>query len=247
MSVRVMIVGAKGKVGRCLVAAVEEAEDLVLAGAVDVGDDLAAAVASGKPEVAVDFTAPDAVFGNVATLLRAGVHAVVGTTGMGAEQLEQLDAIAREAGVGCLVAPNFALGAVLMMRFAEEAARHLPWVEIIERHHEHKLDAPSGTATTTAQRIAAARDRAPAPARETELAPGARGGRVAGVPVHSIRIPGSVAHQEVLFGGPGETLSIRHDTIDREVFVPGVLLAVRAIGRHTGLVRGLEPILWPEG
>ncbi|MHC4941087.1 MAG: 4-hydroxy-tetrahydrodipicolinate reductase [Planctomycetota bacterium] len=244
---RVMIIGARGKVGRCLVRGVEEADDLVLAGAVELGDDLAAAIATESPQVAIDFTTPDAVFDNVSTLLSSKVHAVVGTTGMSEEQLAALDELAKESGVGCLVAPNFALGAVLMMRFAEEAARHLPWVEVIERHHEHKLDAPSGTATTTAQRIARARSEAPSPKKESELAPGARGGRVDDVAVHSIRLPGSVAHQEVLFGGPGETLSIRHDTINREVFVPGVLLAVRGIGTHTGLVRGLEPLLWPEG
>ena len=247
MSLRVMIVGAQGRVGRCLVRGVEQADDLVLAGAVDLGDDLGASIESERPDVAVDFTTPDAVHGNVTTVLEHGVHAVVGTTGMSAAQLDQLDATAREHGRGCLVAPNFALGAVLMMRFAEEAARHLPWVEVIERHHTGKRDAPSGTATTTAERIARARDEAPVPENETELHPGARGARVEGVPVHSVRLPGSVAHQEVLFGGPGETLSIRHDTIDREVFVPGVLLAVRGIGTHEGLVRGLEPLLWPRG
>ncbi|MHC4409170.1 MAG: 4-hydroxy-tetrahydrodipicolinate reductase [Planctomycetota bacterium] len=241
-----MILGARGRVGQCLVRGVEEADDLLLAGAVDLDDDLESAIAAEQPVVAIDFTTPDAVFANVSVLLRHRVHAVVGTTGMSEEQLGQLDALAAEHGVGCLVAPNFALGAVLMMRFAEEAARHLPWVEVIERHHEHKLDAPSGTATTTAQRIARARSEAPTPAKETEIAPGARGGRVDGVSVHSVRLPGSVAHQEVLFGGPGETLSIRHDTINREVFVPGVLLAVRGIADHAGLVRGLEPLLWPE-
>jgi 4-hydroxy-tetrahydrodipicolinate reductase len=246
---KTMILGAQGRVGRCLVAGVETAEDLTLAGALDAEDNLDESLQEYRPVVAIDFTTPDTVFSNVTTLLNAGIHAVVGTTGMSAKQLETLDSVARANDVGCLVAPNFALGAVLMMRFAEEAAKHLPWVEVVERHHEHKLDAPSGTAITTAQRIAAARDTAglsePAAIKETESAPGARGGRVDGVPVHSIRLPGSVAHQEVLFGGQGETLSIRHDTINREVFVPGVLLAVRAIAGHRGLVHGLETILWP--
>ena len=243
---RVMVIGAKGKTGSCIVRGVEAASDLELAGAVDLGDDLGAAIAREKPEVAVDFTAPDAVFRIVETVMSHGVHAVIGTSGLQTEQLERLDALARERGVGCLFAPNFALGAVLMMRFAEEAARHYPNCEIIERHHEHKLDAPSGTARATAERIAAARAEAPAAVGETENAPGARGGRIDDIPVHSVRLPGSIAHQEVLFGGPGETLVIRHDTADREVFVPGVLLAVRQIAAHAGLVRGLEPLLWPH-
>ena len=246
---RTMVLGAKGRVGRCLVEGVEAASDLTAAGAIDFGDDLSACIAEFTPDVAIDFTTPASVFENVSTLLSAGVHAVVGTTGMTEEQLAALDTLAQSKGVGCLVAPNFALGAVLMMRFAEEAARHLPWVEITERHHEHKLDAPSGTAITTAQRVAASREAAglavPKGADETESAPGARGGSVDGVTVHSLRLPGSVAHQEVLFGGMGETLSIRHDTINREVFVPGVLLAVRGIVNKRGLVRGLEALLWP--
>jgi 4-hydroxy-tetrahydrodipicolinate reductase len=241
-----MVLGARGRVGSVIVPAVEEAEDLELAGALEVGDDLAAALARHRPAVAVDFTTPGAVFGNVAALLRARVHAVVGTTGLPAARLKELDVLAREHGVGCLVAPNFALGAVLMMRFAEEAARHFPWAEIVERHHEGKLDAPSGTARLTAERIARARPETPSNPDETENAPGARGGRVADVPVHSLRLPGSVAHQEVWFGGPGETLVVRHDAIDRKVYAPGVLLAVRRIGAHRGLVLGLERILWPD-
>ena len=242
---RVMVIGARGRVGSRIVRGVEAAADLDLAGAVDIDDNLVASIESEAPDVAIDFTQPDAVFGNLETLLPRGVHAVVGTTGLSEKQLERLDAIASEHGVGCMVAPNFALGAVLMMRFAEEAARHYPWVEVVERHHERKLDAPSGTASVTAQRIAAARDDAPEEPTAKETAPGARGGRVDEVPVHSLRLPGSVAHQEVWFGGPGETLVIRHDAADRDVFVPGVLLAVRRIAEFTGLVRGLEPVLWP--
>lgn len=244
---RVLVVGALGRVGSRVVAGIGEAPDLELAGAVDLGDDLESVIDREHPKVAVDFTVPSAVFGNLRTLLARGIHTVVGTTGLTEEQLGEIDRLAREGGAGVLVAPNFALGAVLMMRFAEEAARHFPWVEVTERHHEHKLDAPSGTARTTAERIASARSEAPAPLDETESAPGARGGRVEGVPVHSLRLPGSVAHQEVWFGSAGETLVVRHDTINRDVFVPGVLLAVRAITGHRGLVRGLEPVLWPEG
>lgn len=243
---RVMVIGAKGKTGTCIVRGVVDADDLQLAGAVDLGDDLQAVLAREKPEVAVDFTTPDAVFANVEAVMRHGAHAVIGTSGLQAEQLERLDALAREQRVGCLFGPNFALGAVLMMRFAEEAARHFPHCEIIERHHQTKRDAPSGTARATAERIARARTTRPPAAEETENAPGARGGRIDDVAVHAVRLPGSIAHQEVLFGGPGETLTIRHDTADREVFVPGVLLAVRHIEKHTGLVHGLEPLLWPS-
>ena len=172
---KTMILGARGRVGRCLVAGLEAAQDLSLAGALDAEDNLTSALAEHAPVVAIDFTTPGAVLGNVTELLGAGVHAVVGTTGMTAEQLESLDELARKNEVGCLVAPNFALGAVLMMRFAEEAARHMPWVEIVERHHENKLDAPSGTAITTAQRISSARQDAglstPLHVNETESAP----------------------------------------------------------------------------
>ena len=245
--IRVMVVGAKGRVGSQVVAGIKRAEDLELAGAVDLGDDLAACIERERPQVAVDFTIPDAVPQNVATLLEAGVHCVVGTTGITPDRLEAFADLAKGHAVGCLVAPNFALGAVLMMRFAEIAARHFEWVEIIERHHEKKLDAPSGTARTTAERIARARKATPPPIQETESAPGARGGRVDEVAVHSLRMPGSVAHQEVWFGGPGETLVIRHDTINREVFVPGVLLAVRGISGRSGLVHGLDALLWPDG
>jgi 4-hydroxy-tetrahydrodipicolinate reductase len=243
---RVMIAGARGKTGSCIVRGVEAASDLELAGALDLGDDLGAALAREKPDVIVDFTTPDAVFGNVEMAMRGGVHAVIGTSGLQSDQLERLDALAREHGVGCLFGPNFALGAVLMMRFAEEAARHYPSCEIIERHHHKKLDAPSGTARATAERIAKARGETPPAPDETENAPGARGGRIDDIAVHSVRLPGSMAHQEVWFGGPGETLVIRHDTADREVFVPGVLLAVRKIGAYSGLVHGLEPLLWPD-
>jgi len=243
---RVMVVGAKGRVGQCVLAGVEIADDLDVAGAVEIGDDLDDALRTHHPDVAVDFTTPDVVFENVSTVLRAGVHAVVGTTGMDQERLDALDVIAREHKVACLVAPNFAIGAVLMMRFAQEAAAHFQWTEVVERHHENKLDAPSGTARLTAERIAAVRAAAPQVPGEKESASGARGGEVAGVRVHAIRLPGSVAHQEVWFGGPGETLVIRHDTINREVFVPGVLLAVRAVTGREGLIHGLEPVLWPD-
>ncbi len=243
---RVLVTGARGRVGRLVCAGLRAADDLELVAEVEVDDDLAAATLSGKPDVAIDFTTPDAVFGNASTLLERGVHVVIGTSGLNREQLTALGDLAGKGGVACLHAPNFAVGAVLMMRFAQEAARHFPWAEVVERHHEGKRDAPSGTARATAERIAAARPDAPKPEGEQETVPGARGGRVGEVPVHSLRLPGSLAHQEVLFGGPGETLVIRHDTSDRSVFVPGVLLAARRIAGHTGLLDGLESLLWPD-
>ncbi|MCZ6574181.1 MAG: 4-hydroxy-tetrahydrodipicolinate reductase [Planctomycetota bacterium] len=240
---RVLVAGAKGRMGTVVSVGVERASDLELVARVDLGDDLAALLASAKPDVAIEFTTPETVFFNSRAILEAGAHCVVGTTGLTQEQRTELDTLAREKGCGCLVAPNFSVGAVLMMRFAAEAARYMPWAEVVERHHERKLDAPSGTARLTAELIAAARSEAPAPEHEEETAPGARGGRVDEVPVHSLRLPGSVAHQDVWFGAPGETLVLRHDVIDREAFVPGVLLAVRRIGEHKGLLVGLENLL----
>jgi 4-hydroxy-tetrahydrodipicolinate reductase len=243
---RVLVAGARGRIGRLVCAALRAADDLELVAEIEVDDDLAAAIESGKPDVAVDFTTPEAVFGNVSALLESRVHVVIGTSGLNRDQLNALGKLASKGGIACLHAPNFAIGAVLMMRFAQEAAQHFPWAEVVERHHEGKRDAPSGTARATAERIAAARSAAPKPERELETVPGARGGRVGDVPVHSLRLPGSLAHQEVYFGGPGETLVIRHDTSDRGVFVPGVLLAVRRIAGRTGLLDGLESVLWPD-
>jgi 4-hydroxy-tetrahydrodipicolinate reductase len=212
-------------------------------GAVACTADLAAAIESTRPDVMVDFTRPDVVADNVAVAASAGVDCVVGTTGVDVSAFERALAGA-PAGTSVFVAPNFAIGAVLMMRFAQEAARHMPHVEIVELHHDRKLDAPSGTASRTAELVAAARREAPAvPGRETEVIEGARGADAAGIPVHSVRLPGLVAHQEVLFGGQGQTLSIRHDTTDRTSFMPGVVLAIRASTELEGLVVGLESLL----
>jgi 4-hydroxy-tetrahydrodipicolinate reductase len=205
-----------------------------------VAGDLASAIAEASPDVMVDFTHPSVVQAALETALAAGVHCVVGTTGLPAETLERLASGARQ-GACLFVAPNFAIGAVLMMRFAAIAARHMPHVEIIELHHDRKADAPSGTALRTASLIAETRASVPAvPGRETEIAEGARGALVDDVSIHSVRLPGLVAHQEVLFGGLGQTLSIRHDSIDRTSFMPGVILAVRETVKRSGLVVGLE-------
>lgn len=253
--IRVAVTGAFGKMGREVVRAVAAEPDMAVVAAIDplhagetvegvrVTADLRDAITASAPDVLVDFTRPEAVVQNVRTAALAGVDCVVGTTGV---PMESFDEIATQApeGVCVFVAPNFAIGAVLMMRFAQEAARFMPHVEIVELHHDRKADAPSGTALRTAERIAQTRSAVPAaPGRETEVADGARGAVVAGVTVHSVRLPGLVAHQEVIFGGQGQTLTIRHDSIDRTSFMPGVVLAIRSVRSRSGLVVGLEELL----
>ena len=243
MTVRVAVLGARGRMGAEVVRAVESAADLRLAGAYDVGDE----VDLSRSDVAVDFTHPDAVMGNLRRCVHAGVHAVVGTTGFDEQRLAELRAmLAKAPAVGVLVAPNFGIAAVLMMQFAAQAARFFESVEIVELHHPGKVDAPSGTARRTAELVAAARREAgvgPAPDATAQSLPGARGADVDGIPVHSVRLAGLVAHQEVLLGGSGESLTIRHDSYDRASFMPGVLLGVRQIGRRPGLTVGLEALL----
>ncbi len=241
--IRVAVLGARGRMGSEVVRAVEGADDLELAGAYDLGDalDLSAA------DVAVDFTSPHAVMGNLEACLDARVHAVVGTTGFDDARLAQLrEQLAAAPGVGVLVAPNFGLAAVLMMRFAAQAARFFESVEIVELHHPRKADAPSGTARRTAELLAAARREAgaePMPDATSTALEGARGAEVDGVRVHAVRLAGLVAHQEVLLGGAGETLTLRHDYYDRASFMPGVLLGVRSVPAHPGLTVGLEAFL----
>src|SRR6476659_9863395 len=241
---RVGVLGAKGKVGSTIVDAVEAAEDLVFSVGVDAGDPLSAFTDS-QTEVVVDFTHPSVVMDNLKFLIDNGIHAVVGTTGFTDERIAQVEAwLADKPGSAVLIAPNFAIGAVLSMQFAKQAARFFESVEVIELHHPHKADAPSGTAARTARLIAEARkDMPPNPDATSTALEGARGADVDGIPVHSIRLAGLVAHQEVLFGTQGETLTIRHDSLDRTSFVPGVLLAVRTVREHPGLTVGLEPIL----
>ncbi|MCZ8381729.1 4-hydroxy-tetrahydrodipicolinate reductase [Mycobacterium sp. CPCC 205372] len=241
---RVGVLGAKGKVGAAMVSGVEAADDLTLAAAVDAGDPLSLFVDSDT-EVVIDFTHPDVVMDNLKFLVDNGIHAVVGTTGFTDERLAQVrDWLSGKPDTAVLIAPNFAIGAVLSMHFAQQAARFFDSVEVIELHHPHKADAPSGTATRTAKLIAEARKELPPNPDATSTGlDGARGADVDGVPVHSIRLAGLVAHQEVLFGTEGETLTIRHDSIDRTSFVPGVLLAVRKVAERPGLTIGIEPLL----
>ncbi len=221
--IKVAVSGAAGRMGETVCAAVEGAGDMELVARADpaLGTSLEEALTEARPDVVVDFTIPSTVFDNTRLCLAHDTHVVVGTTGLGADQVEELRQAAAESGGNCLIAPNFALGAVLMMEAAKLIAPHLPDCEIIELHHDAKVDAPSGTAKRTAELIAQASGRSEPP-------------------IHSVRLPGLVAHQEVLFGGVGQTLSVRHDSISRESFMPGVLLAVRRVGDLDGLVVGLE-------
>lgn len=245
-ALRVAVVGAMGKMGSQTCAAVSEAADMTLVASLDQGDDVGDLTSSGA-QVMVDFTHPDAVMATLEAAIGAGIHCVVGTTGFTDERVRQVRAwLADSPGVGALIAPNFSVGAVLMMRFAELAAPFFDSVEIVELHHPGKADAPSGTAALTARLVAAARDRAQrvaAPDATVDALPGARGADVDGVPVHSVRLAGLVAHQQVLLGATGETLTIRHDSLDRASFMPGVLLGVRWVTRHPGLTLGIEAAL----
>jgi len=246
VTLKVGVLGALGKVGREVCAAVDAAEDMELVARLDADDELQALVDAGV-EAVVDFTHPDVVMGNLEFCVGHGIDAVVGTTGFDDERLEQLRGwLAADAGTGVLVAPNFSIGAILMMRFAAEAARFYESVEVVELHHPDKADAPSGTARRTAQLIAAARRDAglgPIPDATSTALDGARGADVDGIRVHGLRIRGLVAHQEVILGGVGETLTIRHDSLDRVSFTPGVLLGLRQIADHPGLTVGLEEFL----
>ena len=243
---RVGVMGAKGRMGSEVCRAVEAAPDMSLVAAFDAGDSIFSMKSEGA-NVVVDFTNGEAALTHLKWLVENGVHAVVGSTGISADGLDQVRALcSANPGVGVLIAPNFSIGALLMMRFAADAARFFESTEIIELHHPMKKDAPSGTAKLTAERIAAARAAAGMAAQpdatESSL-PGARGAEVAGIPVHSVRLTGLVAHQEVLFGTEGETFTIRHDSLDRKSFMPGVLAGIREVVNHPGVTVGLEHYL----
>jgi len=241
--IKVGVLGARGRMGAEVVAAVEVATDCQLVAALDLGDSLDQLISSGA-QVVVDFTTPDAVMANLEFLITHKIHAVVGTTGFDDARMAKLKSLSSaHPEVGILIAPNFAIGAVLMMEFATKAAKYFESAEIIELHHPNKVDAPSGTASRTAGLIAAARKEAKLPAMPDATSTsldGARGALVGDVPVHSVRLRGLVAHQEVLFGGLGETLSIRHDSLDRAGFMPGVLLGIRSVISRPGVTFGLE-------
>ena len=261
--IRVCVTGAAGKMGREVAKAVVADPELELVGGADPASsgqpfsslgvacnavilaNMSECIAMSHPDVLVDFTRPDAVMQNIKIGLEAGTHMVVGTTGAEPDDLATFEPLMKERGANLFVAPNFAIGAMLMMRFSQEAARFFPDAEIVELHHNTKADAPSGTSLKTAAHIARGR-RGTVPAGNPdgrETIPGARGGERDMVRIHSVRLPGLVAHQEVLFGGQGQTLSVRHDSIDRTSFMPGVVMAIKAVGERPGLTFGLEKIL----
>jgi 4-hydroxy-tetrahydrodipicolinate reductase len=246
-ALRVVVIGAAGRMGAEACRAVEGADDLELVGRVDADESLAEVLDATKPEVAVEFTHPGVVMDNLRACLERGVSVVVGTTGFDAERLAAVRGwLADAPDAGVLIAPNFSVGAVLMMRFAAQAARFYDSVEIVELHHPGKADAPSGTARRTAELVAEARAAAgvgAAPDATVQSLPGARGADVEGIPVHAVRLRGLVAHQEVLLGDEGETLTLRHDSFDRVSFMPGVLLGVRRVVTTPGLTVGLESFL----
>ena len=244
--IRVGVLGARGKMGSTVVDAVNSADGMEIVAALDMGDSLDILTAN-KAEVVVDFTTPAAVMENLEFLISHGIHGVVGTTGFDDARIETLKrSLAKQPNVGVLIAPNFGLGAILMMEFAKKAAPLFESVEIVEMHHPNKVDAPSGTAKRTAELISDARraaKSAPMPDATKESLDGARGANVGGVSIHSVRARGFVAHQEVIFGGLGETLTIRHDSLDRQSFMPGVLLGITKVVATPGLTLGLENFL----
>jgi 4-hydroxy-tetrahydrodipicolinate reductase len=244
--IKVGVLGARGRMGAEVVKAVTASADLELVAALDLGDSLDQLISSGA-QVVVDFTTPDSVMANLEFLISNGINAVVGTTGFDDVRVAKLQALtAANPKVGVLIAPNFAIGAVLMMEFATKAAKYFESAEIIELHHPDKVDAPSGTAARTAELMTQARKDAKlsaAPDATNSGIPAARGGKVGDIPVHSIRLRGLVAHQEVLLGGLGETLTIRHDSLDRAGFMPGVLLGIRKVISNPGLTHGLDKFM----
>lgn len=255
--IKVAVSGALGRMGQAVVKAVSEAEDTQLVALIDVmgegkiiegiavDTDLAQSLSSKNVDVVVDFTQPDSVFENVKIALNAGVRPVVGTTGLSQAQLSEIETLSKDKNTGVLIAPNFTIGAVLMMMFAQQASKYFKNAEIIELHHNKKKDAPSGTAIKTAQMMAEVQENfTDGNIKDTELIEGSRGGKAdSNIQIHSVRMPGYVASQEVIFGAPGETFKIRHDSIDRECYMAGVLLGVRHVFDKNDFVYGLDNIL----
>ncbi|MBC8258610.1 MAG: 4-hydroxy-tetrahydrodipicolinate reductase [SAR324 cluster bacterium] len=241
--IRVLINGSKGKMGQESVKAVNADPELDLVAGTDLGDDLAESIVQFKVQVVVDFTTAAVALKNAVSIIEAGARPVIGTSGMLPEQVAELKALCTKQKLGGIIAPNFAIGAVLMMKYSQDAAKYFPHVEVIELHHDRKADAPSGTAIKTANLLAESRDSVPEKIAEKEIIPGARGANAEEIRIHSVRLPGLVAHQEVLFGGQSQTLTIRHDSFHRDSFMPGVCLACKKVMDLNELIYGLEHLL----
>lgn len=243
MTVRVMINGAQGKMGALACETINQHPEFELVAALSRNDNLANTIISAKPHIVIDLTRADCVYNNTLTIIEHGVHPVIGTSGLSPDQINYLQTLCRDKKLGGIIAPNFSIGAILMMRFAALAARYLSNVEIIEAHHQQKFDAPSGTAMKTAEMIAVARTSSPEELPSQEFVAGTRGGMHHGITIHSLRLPGFVAKQEVVFGNIGETLTITHNSIDRASFMPGIILCCQKVQTIQSLYYGLEHFL----
>lgn len=239
--IKVIVNGAKGKMGTVTCQAVKEQSDFELVGACGREHDLSTEIKHLTPDIVIDFTSSESAYKNALTIIKNGVHGIIGSTGFTDEQIQHLSTLCHDKKLGCIIAPNFSLSAVLMMKFSEMAAKYFDWCEIIELHHAEKKEAPSGTAVKTASLISAVRQNHSAPCHE--IVPHARGATYHSIPVHSIRMPGLLAHQEVIFGEAGETFTIRHDSTDRKGYMPGVMKACRQVMKLDHLIYGLENIL----
>lgn len=243
MIIKVIVNGAKGRMGKMAVNAINADPALSCIAETDKHDNLSDIIAKTNAQVVVDLTHADVVYDNTKTIINAGAHPVIGSSGLTEKQVAELQALSHDKKLGGIIAPNFSLGAVLMMRYAQDAAKYLPDVEIIELHHPQKLDAPSGTAIKTADMIAATRQQTPRHASPHENIKGSRGAHYKNIPIHAVRLPGFVASQEVILGGASETLRIQHQSIDRQCFMPGILLACKKVINLHSLVYGLEHML----
>lgn len=244
MTIRVLVNGAAGKMGHAIVKTITDHPDFILAGKTGRHDDLADEIKNSHAEVVVDVTSADAALKNAQIIIESGARPVIGTSGILKDQIDILQKRCKELKTGGIIAPNFSLGALLMMKYAQEMAAHFSDVEIIEMHHDGKLDSPSGTAIRTAEMLAEKISAKNPPKKTREVVPGARGATCENIHIHAIRLPGLVAHQQIIFGSLGETLTLRHDTIDRQCFMPGVVLACQKVMELDRLVYGLENVIW---
>lgn len=243
MTIKVLVNGALGKMGLETVKAVENDPELTLVAQGGKNHNLQQLIEDTQPEVVIDFTAPEVAFANTLTIIEAGKHPVIGTTGFSEAQIDEIKTLCKQKNIGGIIAPNFAIGVILMMQFASQAIRYFPNVEIIELHHDAKRDAPSGTAIKTAQMMVKNRTKSQSAQTVKETLPGSRGANYQEIPIHAVRLPGLIAHQMVLFGGEGELLTIKHDTTDRKCFMAGVLLACKKVVQLNELVYGLEQLI----